>query len=73
MAKSSKLRLAINVGNNSEDRDRIALKLRAIAAIAVGEGRYGGNISLLLERLADLPEEEAKAIGVVLKKFLDGD
>jgi hypothetical protein len=70
MADSSKYQLKIRVGRTRADRDKIESSLRSIALTAVGVSRYGGNLSLLLESIANLPEDDRLALATILKNFL---
>lgn len=70
MADSSKHQIKIRVGKTKEERDQIESSLRAIALAVVGESRYGGNLSLLFESIAVLPESDREALITVLKNFL---
>ena len=70
MADSSKNQIKIRVGKTKEERDEIEASLRSIAFAVVGASRYGGNLSLLFESIAKLPETDRLALTTILKNFL---
>lgn len=70
MPPSSKPKIAISLGASKQERDRLAEALRLVAVSAGFSGRYGGDLSKLIDAIARLPEEKRQMLGVVIRGLI---